>query len=153
VTIDHRTTRHVVQPPDIVHARLLELATEFRDDIPRVPPGDRFGQLLGIQGDIGLKVSDGGPTMIDVQTLRGRFRLQGTAELETAFEGGTRLTLTIAIQPSGLIARAILGIAARAIPGFAGDFHNAADRIANELAARLSKSEEEWDVKSFLGGA
>jgi hypothetical protein len=39
MTIEHRATRLVDQRPDVVHARLLELAERLRHELPPIAPG------------------------------------------------------------------------------------------------------------------
>lgn len=144
MTIEHRTTRVVTQPTDVVHARILELASQLRDQLPPIQADDQLAKLIGIEGAIGLEIRDLGPARIDVATLRGRIRVRGTAELEPTSSGETSLSLGVAIKPDGLIGRMMLGVATKAVPGFDRKFRAEAERAASELAEELGKPDNDW---------
>ena len=152
MTIEHRTAREVTRPRDVVHSRLLELASLIRDEMPAIPPGDPIGRVLGIRGPIALEIHDRGPSRIDVKTVHGRIRFHGSAVLETRFDGGTDMTIETGLRPGGISGRLLLGIGRRVLPEFASDVWPGMEQQVSELAAALSLSEADWSAKDFMDG-
>lgn len=113
--------------------------------MPPIKEGDRLGRLLGIYGDVGVEIKDGGPSKVELTTRRGRIRVRGTAELEPTIDGDTNLTLGVVVQSSGLLGRLMLGIAS-AFPVLVRILRQEAERSASELAEGLSKPDAQWDA-------
>ena len=97
--LTHSASRDIDQPPDVVHARLLELAERLRQEAPPVPAGSQPAMLLGIDGPLGIETIDRGPSRIELRTTRGRVRGEGSAVL-AALDGGTRTKLTMSLAIS-----------------------------------------------------
>ena len=150
MTIEHRTTREVTQPRDVVHSRLLELASLIRDEMPAMPPGNPVGRVLGIRGPIALNIHDRGPSRIDLETLQGRIRFHGSAILETRFDGGTDMTIEMSLRPGGISGRLLLGVGRRVLPGYESVFLPEMEQTVTRLAAALSVADADWSAKDVM---
>ena len=144
--LTHSAARDVDQRPDVVHARLLELADRLRRETPPVPPGSQAATLLGIDGPLGIEVVDRGPTRIELRTTRGRVRGEGFAAI-APLDGGarTRLAMSLAVRPQGFAANLMLGAALAARPDIQRQVVDGLERGLDDLAAELAKPDGEWD--------
>jgi hypothetical protein len=148
--LDHRSTRLVDQRPDVVHDRMLELATRVRDEAPPIEPGTELATLLGITGPLGIEVADRGPARIDLQTTRGRVEADATADIAPAEADGTTLTLTVVVRPKGFAANMMLGVALSARPQIRRDLVDGIERGMDDLAAELAKPDDAWNVGAWM---
>jgi hypothetical protein len=148
--LTHTATRDVDQRPDVVHARLLELADRLRRETPPIPPGSQAATLLGIDGPVGIEVTDRGPATIELRTTRGRVRGEGAATL-APLDGGarTRLTMRLAILPQGFAANLMLGAAMATMPNLERQVVDGLERGLDDLAVELAKPDAEWDASAW----
>lgn len=147
--LGHRASRRVAQRPDVVHARLLQLAARLRDELPPIPPGTQAATLLGMSGPLGLEVADRGPGRIEMRTTQGRIRGAGAAMLAPTPDGATNLSIGIEIKPQGFAANMMLGVAMKTMPGIEQRVRDELESGLDELAVELAKPEGEWDPKSW----
>jgi len=142
--LDHRSTRLVNQRPDVVHDRMLELATRVRDDAPPVEPGTELATLLGITGPLGIEVTDRGPGRIELRTTRGRVRA------EAAADDATTLSIGVDVRPQGFAANMMLGVALSARPQIRRDLVDGIERGMDDLAAELAKPDDAWNAGAWM---
>jgi len=145
-TLEHRASRLVSQRPDVVHARLLELAARLRDELPPVEAGTQAASLLGITGPVGVEIADHGPDRIELRTTRGRVRADVAADLAPAPGDGTSLTIKVAAVPDGFAANMMLGMALKTMPDLERRVVEGLERSFDDLAAELAKPDGEWDA-------
>jgi hypothetical protein len=148
-SLEHRASRLVDQRPDVVHARLLELAGRLRDELPPVEPGTQAATLLGMSGPVGVEVADRGPNRIELRTTQGRIRGEAGADLAPTPDGRTNLTLAVSIEPEGFAANMMLGVALNAMPGFKKQVIDGLETALTDLATELAKPDAEWDAASW----
>ena len=148
--LDHRSTRLVDQRPDVVHDRILELATRVRDDAPPVEPDTELATLLGITGPLGIEVVDRGPGRIELQTTRGRVRAEAAADISAATDGGTTFSIGVDVRPHGFAANMMLGVALSARPQIRRDLVDGIERGMDDLAAELAKPDDAWDAGAWM---
>ena len=148
--LSHSATRVVDQRPDVVHARLLELAARLRDEAPPIEPGTQAATLLGITGPLGVEFASRGPSRIELRTTRGRVRAQGAAVLEPA-DGGTRtrMTLGATVRPEGFAANLMFGAALAARPDIEREVVDGLARGLDDLVVELGKPEGAWDAAAW----
>jgi hypothetical protein len=148
--LTHSASREIDQRPDVVHARLLELAERLRAEAPPIPAGSQPAMLLGIEGPLGIETTDRGPTLIELRTTRGRVRGEGSATL-AALDGGTRtrLTVALAIRPQGFAANLMLGAALATMPNVQRQVVDGLERGLDDLATELAKPDGEWDAAAW----
>jgi len=148
--LGHRASRVVDQRPDVVHARLLELATRLRDEAPPIEPGTQAATLLGFSGPVAMEIVDRNPRRVELRTTEGRIRGEATADLTPA-GGGTRTNLALEIQitPRGFAANMMLGVALRAMPGVEKKVIDRLDTGIDDLAKELAKPDAEWDAAAW----
>ncbi|HET7702711.1 MAG TPA: hypothetical protein VFK35_04880 [Candidatus Limnocylindrales bacterium] len=155
--LSHRAIRVVEQRPDVVHARLLELAARLRDEAPPIEPGTQAAQLLGMDGPLGIQVADRGPNRIELRTTQGRILANAVADLAPTADGRTGLTMAVDIKPDGFAANLMLGAALRMMPGVERKVIDGLEAGLDDLVTELAKSDEEWDADAWrpagLGGA
>ena len=144
--LEHRASRLVSQRPDVVHARLLELAARLRDELPPIEPGTQAASLLGITGPVGVEIADRGPDRIELRTTRGRVRADVTADLASAPGNETSLTIKVAAVPDGFAANMMLGMALKTMPDLELRVVEGLERSFDDLAAELAKPDREWDA-------
>jgi hypothetical protein len=149
MTLEHRASRIVDQGPDIVHARLLELAARLRDELPPVEPGTQAATALGISGRVPLEIGDLGPNRIELRTTDGRIRGEGAADLAPTADGRTTVTVTVAIRPQGFAANMILSVALRTMPNLEQQVIDGLEANLDSLAIELAKPDSEWDPASW----
>ena len=148
--LSHTAMRDVHQRPEIVHARLLELAERLRREVPAIEPGTQPATLLGIDGPLGIEIGDRGPSRIELRTTRGRIRGEGAAILVPIHEGaGTRLTMSVALKPQGFAANLMLGAALATMPHLERDVVGGLERGIDDLAVELAKPDAEWDAAGW----
>lgn len=146
----HRASRIVDQRPDVVHARLLELAARLRDEAPPIEPGTQAATILGFSGPIGVEVFDRSAGRIELRTTQGRIRAAAAADLTPA-DGGTRtnLALELEIKPLGFAANMMLGVALKTMPGVEQKVIDGLETGLDDLAAELAKPDAEWDAAAW----
>ena len=149
MTIEHRATRLIDQQPDVVHARLLELAERIRTEMPPIEPGTQAASVLGVSGPLDVQVSDQGPNRIELRTTQGRIRGEATADLVATPDGKTALTLEMAVNPLGFAANMMLGVALRTMPGIEQRIVEGVEAALDDLATELAKPESEWDATAW----
>jgi hypothetical protein len=149
MTLEHRASRIVDQGPDIVHARLLELAARLRDELPPVEPGTQAATALGISGRVPLEIGDLGPNRIELRTTDGRIRGEGAADLAPTADGRTTVTVTVAIRPQGFAANMILSVALRTMPNLEQQVIDGLEANLDSLAIELAKPDSEWDPAAW----
>jgi hypothetical protein len=148
--LDHRSTRLVNQRPDVVHDRILELATRVRDDAPPVEPGTELATLLGITGPLGIVVTDRGPGRIELRTTRGRVRAEAAADITAAADDATTLSIGVDVRPQGFAANMMLGVALSARPQIRRDLVDGVERGMDDLAAELAKPDDAWNAGAWM---
>ena len=148
--LKHSTTRLVEQRPEVVHARLLELAERLRDELPPIEPGSQAATLLGITGPLGIEFASRGPHRIELRTTRGRVRGQAAATIEP-IDGGARTQLTIgaAIRSEGCAANLMLGAALAARPEIERQVVEGLERGLDDLVVELAKPDGEWHAAGW----
>jgi hypothetical protein len=143
--LGHRASRVVDQRPDVVHARLLQLAARLRDELPPIEPGTQAATALGIDGRVPLEVADRGPRRIELRTTDGRIRGEGSVDLLPTADGKTNLTIALEVKPQGFAANLMLGVALRTMPGIEQQVIDGLEANLDSLAAELAKPEAAWD--------
>jgi hypothetical protein len=149
MTIEHRASRVVDQRPDVVHARLLQLAARLRDELPPIEPGTQLANVLGMSGDLGIEVADRGPNRIELRTSQGRIRGEGIAEIAPTADGRTTITLDGAVKPQGFAANLMLGVALKAMPNLEQDIIAGLEESLDELVVELAKSDADWNAADW----
>ena len=149
MTIEHRATRLIDQRPDVVHARLLELAERLRRELPPVEPGTQAATILGMSGPIDVEVLDQGPGRIELRTTQGRIRGEAAADLVATPDGKTALTLEMVVNPLGFAANMMLGVALKTMPGVEQRLIDGLETALTDLATELAKPDEEWDATAW----
>lgn len=149
MTIEHRATRLIDQRPEVVHARLLELAERLRRELPPVEPGTQAATVLGMSGPIDIEVLDQGPGRIELRTTQGRIRGEAAADLVATPDGKTALTLEMVVNPQGFAANMMLGVALKTMPGVEQRLIDGLETALTDLATELAKPEEEWDPDAW----
>jgi hypothetical protein len=148
-SLEHRATRLVDQRPEVVHARLLQLAARLRDEMPPVEPGTQAASMLGMSGPVGVEIVDRGPNRIELRTSQGRIRAEAAADLAPTPDGRTNLTLAMAVQPQGFAANMMLGVALKTMPNVERQVVEGIEATLTDLAVELAKPESEWDPAAW----
>ncbi|MBA2717719.1 MAG: hypothetical protein H0U52_00560 [Chloroflexi bacterium] len=148
--LGHRASRIVDQRPDVVHARLLELAARLRGEAPPIEAGTQAATILGFSGPVAVEIFDRGPSRIELRTTQGRIRGEAAADLAPA-DGGTRTNLTLAldIKPQGFAANMMLGVALRTMPGVEQKVIDGLETGLDDLVTELAKPDSEWDASAW----
>ena len=149
MTIEHRATRLIEQRPEVVHARLLELAERLRHELPPIEPGTQAASVLGVSGPLDVQVSDQGPNRIELRTTQGRIRGEAAADLVATPDGKTALTLEIVVNPLGFAANMMLGVALRTMPGIEQRIVDGLEAALTDLATELAKPDGVWDAAAW----
>jgi hypothetical protein len=148
-SLEHHATRVVNQRPEIVHARLLELAARLRDELPPVEPGTQAATMLGMTGPVGIEVADRGPNRIELRTTQGRIRGEAAADLAPTADGQTNLSLGLVVQPQGFAANMMLGVALRTMPNVERQVIDGLETALTDLSEELAKPDAEWDARAW----
>lgn len=148
--LGHRASRVVDQRPDIVHARLLELAARLRDETPPIEPGTQAATILGFSGPVTVEIFDRSPSRIELRTTQGRIRGEAAADLTPA-DGGSRTNLALAleIKPEGFAANMMLGVALKTMPGVEQKVIDGLEAGLDDLVTELAKPDAEWDASAW----
>jgi hypothetical protein len=149
VTIEHRATRLIDQRPDVVHARLLELAERLRHELPPIEAGTQAASVLGVSGPLEVEVVSRGPERIELRTTQGRIRGEAAADLVATPDGKTALTLEMVVNPLGFAANMMLGVALRTMPGIEQRLVEGLETALDDLAIELAKPDGEWDASAW----
>jgi len=137
-SLEHRATRLVDQRPEVVHARLLQLAARLRDEMPPVEPGTQAANMLGMSGPVAVEIVDTGPNRIELRTNQGRIRAEAAADLAPTPDGRTNLTLAMAVQPQGFAANMMLGVALKTMPNVERQVVEGIEATLTDLATELA---------------
>jgi hypothetical protein len=148
-SLEHHADRLVNQRPEVVHARLLELAARLRDEMPPVEPGTQAATMLGMTGPVGIEVIDRGPNRIELRTNEGRIRGEAAADLAPIGDGQTNVSLGLVVQPQGFAANMMLGVALRTMPNVERQVIDGLETALTDLAAELAKPDDEWDARAW----
>jgi hypothetical protein len=148
-SLEHHATRVVNQRPEIVHARLLELAARLRDELPPIEPGTQAATMLGMTGPVGIEVADRGPNRIELRTTQGRIRGEAAADLAPTADGQTNLSLGLVVQPQGFAANMMLGVALRTMPNVERQVIDGLETALTDLSEELAKPDAEWDARAW----
>ena len=148
-SLEHHASRLVHQRPEIVHARLLELAARLRDEMPPIEPGTQAATMLGMTGPVGIDVVDKGPNRIELRTTEGRIRGEAAADLTSTEDGETNLSLGVVVQPQGFAANMMLGVALRTMPNVEKQVIDGLETALTDLATELAKPDGEWDAGAW----
>lgn len=148
--LGHRASRVVDQRPDVVHARLLELAARLRNEAPPIEAGTQAATILGFSGPVTVEIFDRSPSRIELRTTQGRIRGEAAADLTPA-DGGARtnVALELAIKPQGFAANMMLGVALKTMPGVEQKVVDGLETGLDDLATELAKSDAEWDAAAW----
>ena len=149
MTIEHRATRLIDQRPEVVHARLLELAERLRHELPPVEPGTQAASVLGVSGPLDVEVVSRGPERIELRTTQGRIRGEAAADLVGTPDGKTALTLEMTVNPLGFAANMMLGVALRTMPGIEQRVVEGVEAALDDLATELAKPDGEWNAAAW----
>ena len=149
MTIEHRATRLVDQRPEVVHARLIQLAERLRRELPPIEPGTQAATVLGMSGPIDIEVLDQGPGRIELRTTQGRIRGEAAADLVATPDGKTALTLDMVVNPLGFAANMMLGVALKTMPGVERRLIDGLEAALTDLATELAKPDEDWDPDAW----
>ena len=147
--LEHRASRIVDQRPGVVHDRLLELAARLRDELPPVEPGTQAASALGTSGQLAVEIVDRGPGRIELRTVEGRIRGEGSADLAPTADGRTSVTVAIEIKPQGFAANLVLGVALKTMPHLERRLVDGLEANMDSLAVELAKPDGEWDPASW----
>jgi hypothetical protein len=147
--LEHRASRVVDQRPEVVHARLLELAARLRDEMPPVEAGTQAATLLGISGPVGVEIADRSPSRIELRTTQGRIRGEATADIEPTADGKTNLTMAMVVEPQGFAANMMLSVALKTMPNVERQLIDGLERGLDDLANELAKPDAEWDPSTW----
>jgi hypothetical protein len=151
--LSHRASRVVEQRPEVVHARLLELAARLRDEAPPIEPGTQAAQLLGMDGPLGIQIADRGPHRIELRTTQGRILAHAAADLAPTADGRTTLSMAVDIKPDGFAANLMLGAALRMMPGVERKVIDGLEDGLDDLVTELAKPDGEWDPGAWRPAA
>ena len=149
MTIEHRATRLIDQRPEVVHARLLELAERLRHELPPIEPGTQAASVLGVSGPLDVEVVSRGPERIELRTTQGRIRGEAAADLVGTPDGKTALTLEMTVNPLGFAANMMLGVALRTMPGIEQRVVEGVEAALDDLATELAKPDGEWNAAAW----
>ena len=149
MTIEHRATRLIDQRPEVVHARLLELAERLRHELPPIEPGTQAASVLGVSGPLEVEVVSRGPERIELRTTQGRIRGEAAADLVGTPDGKTALTLEMTVNPLGFAANMMLGVALRTMPGIEQRVVEGVEAALDDLATELAKPDGEWNAAAW----
>jgi hypothetical protein len=147
--LEHRASRVVDQRPDLVHARLLELAVRLRDELPPIEPGTQAATALGMSGELGVEILDRGPSRIELRTTQGRIRGEGAADITATPDGRTTLAMTLEVKPLGFAANLMLGVALKTMPQLERQVIDGLEANLDSLAVELAKPDSEWDAAGW----
>jgi hypothetical protein len=147
--LGHRATRVVDQRPDIIHARLLQLAARLRDELPPIEPGTQAATALGMSGDLGVEIVDRGPSRIELRTTQGRIRAEGIADIIATPDARTTLTMALEVKPQGFAANMMLGVALKTMPQLERQVIDGLEVNLDSLAVELAKPDTEWDPAAW----
>jgi hypothetical protein len=148
-SLEHHATRVVNQRPEVVHARLLELAARLRDEMPPIEPGTQAATMLGMTGPVEIEVADRGPNRIELRTTQGRIRGEAAADLAPTADGQTNLSLGLVVQPQGFAANMMLGVALRTMPNVERQVIDGLETALTDLSEELAKPDGEWDARAW----
>lgn len=148
--LGHRASRVVDQRPDVVHARLLELAERLRNEAPPIEAGTQAATILGFSGAMTIEIFDRSPSRIELRTTQGRIRGEAAANL-TPTDGGARtnVALELAIKPRGFTANMMLGVARKTMPGVEQKVIDGLETSLDDLARELAKPDAEWNAAGW----
>lgn len=148
--LGHRASRIVDQRPDVVHARLLELAARLRDETPPIEPGTQAATILGFSGPVAVEIRDRSPSRIELRTTQGRMRGEAAVDISPD-DGGTRTNLALAleIRPQGFAASMMLGVALKTMPGVEQQVIDGLEAGLDDLVKELAKPDAEWDAAAW----
>ena len=149
MTLGHRASRIVDQRPDVVHARLLELAARLRDELPPIEAGTQAATALGMSGRLDVEILDRGPARIELRTTEGRIRAEAAADLTPVDGDRTNLTMAVEVRPQGFAANMMLGVALRTMPGIEQKVIDGLEANLDDLAAELARPGTEWDPAAW----
>ena len=147
--LEHHASRIVDQRPDVVHDRLLELAARLRDELPPVQPGTQAATALGTSGRLTVEIVDRGPGRIELRTVEGRIRGEGSADLAPTSDGRTSVTVAVEIKPQGFAANLVLGVALKTMPDLQRRMIDGLEANMDSLALELAKPDGDWDPASW----
>jgi hypothetical protein len=147
--LGHRASRIVDQRPEIVHARLLQLAARLRDELPPIEPGTQAATALGVTGPLEVEIFDRSPSRIELRTTQGRIRGEGAVDLTPAADGRTTVDMALKVKPDGFAANLMLGVALRTMPGLEQQVIDGLEANLDDLARELAKPDAEWDPAAW----
>ena len=147
--LEHHASRIVDQRPDVVHYRLLALAARLRDELPPVQPGTQAATALGTSGRLTVEIVDRGPGRIELRTVEGRIRGEGSADLAPTSDGRTSVTVAVEIKPQGFAANLVLGVALKTMPDLQRRMIDGLEANMDSLALELAKPDGDWDPASW----
>ncbi len=147
--LGHRASRIVDQRLDVVHDRLLQLATRLRDELPPVEPGTQAATALGMSGPLEVEIRDRSPSRIELRTTQGRIRGEGAVDLSPTVDGKTDLTMALTVKPQGFAANLMLGVALKTMPGIEQQIIDGLEANLDDLARELAKPESAWDPAAW----
>ena len=147
--LGHRTSRLVDQRPEVVHARLLQLAARLRDELPPIEAGTQASTALGMSGRLDVEILDRGPNRIELRTTEGRIRGEGAVDLAPAAGDGTSVTVALEIKPQGFAANLMLGVALKTMPNVERQVIDGLEANLDALAIELSKPDADWDPAAW----
>ena len=145
----HQSSRTIDQRPDVVHARLLELAARLRDETPPVEPGTQASTLLGMSGPVGVQIADRGPGRIELRTTQGRVLAEASADIAPTADGRTALSMAVVVKPQGFAVNLMLGVAMKTMPNAEQRIAEGLERGFDDLAVELAKPDGEWDASAW----
>ncbi|HEX2754990.1 MAG TPA: hypothetical protein VHM48_05975 [Candidatus Limnocylindrales bacterium] len=149
MTLGHRAVRTVDQRPDIVHARLLELAARLRDELPPIEAGTQAATALGVSGRLDVEIVDRGPKRIELRTRQGRIRGDGAVDLAPEAGDRTNVTIAVEIRPEGFAASLMLGVALKTMPNLERQVIDGLEANLDGLAIELARPDAEWDPAAW----
>lgn len=149
MTLGHRASRIVDQRPDVVHARLLELAARLRDEMPPIEAGTQAATALGMSGRLDVEILDRGLARIELRTTEGRIRAEAAADLTPVDGDRTKVAVAVEVRPQGFAANMMLGVALRTRPGIEQKVIDGLEANLDDLAAELAKPGAAWDPAAW----
>ena len=147
--LGHRTSRLVDQRPEVVHARLLQLAARLRDELPPIEAGTQASTALGLSGRLDVEILDRGPNRIELRTTEGRIRGEGAVDLAPAEGDRTTVTVALDIKPQGFAANLMLGVALKTMPNVERQVIDGLEANLDALAIELAKPDADWDPAAW----
>ena len=147
--LGHRTSRLVDQRPEVVHARLLQLAARLRDELPPIEAGTQASTALGMSGRLDVEILDRGPNRIELRTTEGRIRGEGAVDLAPAEGDRTTVTVALDIKPQGFAANLMLGVALKTMPNVERQVIDGLEANLDALAIELAKPDADWDPAAW----